>query len=97
MTSLKKEVAFFKSKVENEEEKHKSAAKAWQQTEAQIRAQLAQVTEKEAQARKNLEDLTNSSEGLKEQLKMIQVTTILPFEITTLHAVLSPIEKSPIR
>ena len=38
--------------------------------------QLTQLTEKEAQARKSLEEQTNAVEGLREQLKMVQVTSM---------------------
>ena len=71
--SLKKEISFFKNKLQNEEERHGQAAKTWQETEVALKAQVDQLTEREAQAKKSLEEMTNSTEGLKEQLKLIQV------------------------
>jgi predicted nucleic acid-binding Zn-ribbon protein len=50
--------------------------KAWQETEASLRNQLQQLTEKEAQLRKNFEEINNSAEGLKEQLRLVQVHVI---------------------
>ena len=75
-SALKKEVSFFKNKLANEEERNKESLKAWQETEASLRNQLQQLTEKEAQLRKNFEEINNSAEGLKEQLRLVQVHVI---------------------
>jgi ribosomal protein L19E len=50
--------------------------KAWQETEASLRNQLQQLREKEALLRKNFEEINNSAEGLKEQLRLVQVNVI---------------------
>ncbi len=71
--SLKKEIGSLKSKLQSEEERHGQAAKTWQETEVALKSQLDQLTEREAQAKKSLDEMTNSTEGLKEQLKLIQV------------------------
>ena len=76
ITGLKKEINFFKNKLENEETKHKETATTWQKLEEDLMNQLTQLTEKEAQARKSLEEQTNAAEGLREQLKTVQVTSM---------------------
>jgi predicted nuclease with TOPRIM domain len=74
-SALKKEIGTLTGKLAAEAERHTEAAKAWQQTEAKMKEQLSQLADKEAAARKNLEEVMNSAEGLKEQLKIIQVFT----------------------
>ena len=85
ITGLKKEINFFKNKLENEETKHKETATTWQKLEEDLMNQLTQLTEKEAQARKSLEEQTNAAEGLREQLKMVQVTSMWRYYQSRTH------------
>ena len=71
-TSLKKELTFFKHKLENEEERHKNVETTWQETELALKSHISQLTETEAQAKKSLEELNNTTDGLKEQLRLVQ-------------------------
>ena len=82
-TSLKKELTFFKHKLDNEEERHKQVESTWQETETALKSQVSQLTEKEAQAKKSLEELTNTTDGLKEQLRLMQVRKNLLISLIT--------------
>ena len=47
----------------------------WQETELALKSHISQLTETEAQAKKSLEELNNTTDGLKEQLRLVQART----------------------